>query len=231
MDLQTRTPVISSYGGNASELLATHKVLRNTYMLLSVTLLFSALMAALGMAIQLPYGASMGASLVALGLVWFVLPRTANSEKGIYVVFAITGLLGLGMGPVLNHYLKAVPNGGHVIMMALAGTGLIFGGLSAYVLTTKKDFSFMGGFLMMGLMTLIIVSLGAMVAGMFGMPVTGIQLAISAASMLLFSGLILFDTSRIIHGGETNYIMATISLYLDIYNIFNSLLRLLGNNR
>jgi len=144
------------------------------------------------------------------------------------VVFAITGLLGFGLGPVMNMYLKALPNGGQLIMTALGGTGLIFAALSGYVLTTKKDFSFMGGFLMTGVIALLLCSVGAMVASFFGVAVSGVFLALSAVSMLLFSGLLLYDTSRIINGGETNYIMATIALYLDIYNIFTSLLHLLG---
>lgn len=227
MQIQTRTPVATNGYGEASSLLSTHKVLRNTYMLLAMTLLFSGLTAALSMAINPPRFTGLVSSLVAMALIWFALPRTANSEKGLYVVFAITGLLGFGLGPMLNHYLQ-VPNGSQLIMTALGGTGLIFTALSAYVLTTKKDFSFMGGFLMVGVMVLVVVSLGAVVAGMFGVNISGAFLAISAVSMLLFSGLILFDTSRIIHGGETNYIMATIALYLDVYNIFTSALHLLG---
>lgn len=219
---------VGGYTGSAGSLLATHKVLRNTYMLLSMTLLFSAAMAGVSMAVNAPYGISLVASLVSMGLIWFVLPRTANSEKGLYVVFAITGLLGFGLGPVLNMYLKALPNGGQLIMTALGGTGLIFAALSGYVLTTKKDFSFMGGFLMTGVIALLLCSVGAMVASLFGVAVSGVFLALSAVSMLLFSGLLLYDTSRIINGGETNYIMATIALYLDIYNIFTSLLHLLG---
>ena len=219
---------VGGYTGSAGSLLATHKVLRNTYMLLSMTLLFSAAMAGVSMAVNAPYGLSLVASLVSMGLIWFVLPRTANSEKGLYVVFAITGLLGFGLGPVLSMYLKALPNGGQLIMTALGGTGLIFAALSGYVLTTKKDFSFMGGFLMTGVIVLLLCSLGAMVASFFGVAVSGVFLALSAVSMLLFSGLLLYDTSRIINGGETNYIMATIALYLDIYNIFTSLLHLLG---
>lgn len=219
---------VGGYTGSAGSLLATHKVLRNTYMLLSMTLLFSAAMAGVSMAVNAPYGLSLVASLVSMGLIWFVLPRTANSEKGLYVVFAITGLLGFGLGPVLNMYLKALPNGGQLIMTALGGTGLIFAALSGYVLTTKKDFSFMGGFLMTGVIVLLLCSLGAVVASFFGVAVSGVFLALSAVSMLLFSGLLLYDTSRIINGGETNYIMATIALYLDIYNIFTSLLHLLG---
>lgn len=211
--------------GSAS---SANKVLRNTYLLLSMTLLFSAAMAALSMAIDAPRGLSLLTSLAALGLLWFVLPRTANSEKGLYVVFAVTGLLGFGLGPMLNMYLKALPNGGQLIMTALGGTGLIFASLSAYAVTSKKDFSFMGGFLMTGVLVLLFVSLGAVIASLFGVQLSGLFLAISAASMLIFSALILFDTSRIIHGGETNYIMATIALYLDILNIFTSLLQLLG---
>ena len=224
-------PVPARIGGYAApqgSLLSTHKVLRNTYLLLSMTLLFSAAMAGLSMALNVPYGVSLVASLVSMALIWFVLPRTAESSAGLWVVFAITGLLGFGLGPVLSHYLKVLPNGGQLIMTALGGTGLIFVALSGYVLTTKKDFSFMGGFLMAGVMVLLLCSVGAMVASFFGVAVSGVFLALSAVSMLLFSGLLLYDTSRIIHGGETNYIMATIALYLDIYNIFTSLLHLLG---
>ena len=226
MQLQTRDPVVATYPGTQS-LLATHKVLRNTYMLLAATLLFSAVTAGLAIAIGAPRGAGLICSLAAMGLIWFGLPRTANSEKGIYMVFAITGLLGFGLGPVLSHYLR-FPNGAQLVMTALGGTALIFGSLSAYVLTTKKDFSFMGGFLMTGLIVLVLSSFALVGASFFGLNVSMAFIAISAASMLLFSGLILFDTSRIIHGGETNYIMATIALYLDIINIFTSLLHLLG---
>ena len=143
------------------------------------------------------------------------------------MVFGITGLLGFGLGPMLNHYLK-LPNGGELVMTALGGTALIFGALSAYVLTTKKDFSFMGGFLMTGVIVLLVASLGTVAASFFGVDVSMAFVAISAVSVLLFSGLILYDTSRIINGGETNYIMATIALYLDVYNIFTSVLHLLG---
>jgi len=218
----------SGYTTGAGSLLATHKVLRNTYMLLSMTLLFSAAMAGISMAVNAPYGLSLVASLVSMGLIWFVLPRTADSANGIYVVFAVTGLLGFGLGPVLNMYLKALPNGGQLIMSALGGTGLIFAALSGYVLTTKKDFSFMGGFLMTGVMVLLLCSVGAVIASLFGVAVSGVFLALSAVSMLLFSGMLLYQTSAIINGGETNYIMATIGLYLSIYNIFTSLLHLLG---
>ncbi|MEQ5833869.1 Bax inhibitor-1/YccA family protein [Marinobacter sp. R17] len=203
------------------------KVLRNTYSLLSMTLLFSAIMAGVSMSIGLGQGASLICSLGALALVWLVLPRTANSSAGIAVVFAFTGLLGLGLGPLLNHYL-AMSNGSAIIMQALGGTAIVFMTLSAYVLTTKKDFSFMGGMLMAGLVVVLVAALGSLVAGMFGVDVAAFSLAISAAIVLLMSGFILFDTSRIIHGGETNYIMATTALYLNIYNLFVSLLHILG---
>lgn len=203
------------------------KVLRNTYTLLAMTLLFSAAMAGISMSIGLGQGASLICSLGALALVWLVLPRTANSAAGIGVVFAFTGLLGLGLGPILTHYLQ-MANGGQIVMQALGGTAVVFLGLSAYALTTKKDFSFMRGMLVAGLMVVIVAALGTFVAGMFGVEVTAISLAISAAIVFLMSGFILYDTSRIVNGGETNYIMATTGLYLNIYNLFVSLLHLLG---
>lgn len=201
--------------------ITSHKVLRNTYALLSMTLLFSALMAGVGMAVGMPPVMSMVASLGALALIWLVLPRTENSAAGLVVVFGITGLLGLGLGPMLSQYL-AIPNGGQIVATALGGTGVVFLGLSAYALTTKRDFSFMGGFLFVGMM----VALVAMIANLF-LEIPALSLATSAVIVLLMSGMILFDTSRIIHGGETNYIRATVSLYLDIYNLFVSLLQLL----
>ncbi len=205
----------------------TSKVLRNTYALLAMTLLFSAITAGISMAIGLGHGAGLMMSIGALLLVWFVLPRTANSSAGIFVVFGFTGLLGAALGPILNHYL-AMANGGSIVMQALGGTALVFFSLSAYVLTTRKDFSFMGGFLFTGLMVAIIAMVGVMIAGFFGVQIAGFQLAMSALIVLLMSGFILYDTSRIINGGETNYIMATTALYLDIYNLFTSLLHLLG---
>jgi modulator of FtsH protease len=205
-----------------SSAVSINKVLRNTYMLLSMTLLFSALTAVISMMVQVGPGISLACSFGALALIWLVLPRTANSSAGIGVVFAITGLLGFGLGPILNNYL-ALSNGSEIIATALGGTGVIFLALSGYVLTTRKDFSFMGGFLMVGL---IIVLLAA-VANIFFM-IPALSLAVSGAIILVMSGLILYDTSRIIHGGETNYVLATIGLYLNIYNIFISLLQILG---
>lgn len=199
-----------------------NKVLRQTYTLLAVTLLFSAVTAGISMAIEVPRFVSLICSLGALALVWFVLPRTANSTAGLGVVFGITGLLGFGLGPVLNAYL-GLSNGGQIIMTALGGTGVIFLALSGYALVSRKDFSFMGGFLMVGMLVAILAGLGAFI---FSIP--GLALAVSAMVILLMSGMILWETSNIIHGGETNYIMATVSLYLSIYNLFTSLLQLLG---
>lgn len=205
----------------ASEL-TTNKVLRDTYRLLSMTLIFSAFTAGISYFLNLPHGISLVCTLGAMGLLWFVLPKMANDSRGIMVVFAVTGLLGIGLGPMLNHYL-ATANGTTMVATALGGTGIIFMGLSAYALMTKRDFSFMGGFLMAGFIVVIL----AMVANIFlNMP--ALSIVLSAAIILLMSGFILYDTSRIVNGGETNYIMATVGLYLSIYNIFQSLLMLLG---
>ncbi|HEC28342.1 MAG TPA: Bax inhibitor-1/YccA family protein [Gammaproteobacteria bacterium] len=202
--------------------LATNKVLRNTYMLLSMSLIFSGVMAGVSMAVGISQGMALGSIIGAFVLVWLVLPRFENSTAGIFVVFAFTGLMGLSLGPMLSYYL-AIPNGGNTVMTALGGTGVIFLGLSGYVLTTRKDFSFMGGFLFVGLL----VILGAAILNIF-FSIPAFSLAISSGIILLMSGFILFDTSRIIHGGETNYIRATVSLYLNIHNLFVNLLYILG---
>ena len=201
---------------------ASNKVLKNTYMLLSATLVFSALMAGLSMMMAVPSWMYMVSVIVAMVLGIFVLPRTANSSSGIAVIFLITGLLGFGLGAILTMYL-ALPNGPQVIGTAFGGTGLIFLGLSGYALTSKRDFSFMGGFLFAGIMVVFI----AAIANIF-LAMPALALAVSGAIILLMSGFILFDTSRIINGGETNYIMATYGLYLSIFNIFISLLQILG---
>ena len=207
-------------GRSEASILATNKVLKNTYILLSMTLVFSGIMAFVGMAMNLGHGASLISSIVAIGMLWFVLPRTANSTAGIPVLFAITGLLGLGLAPMLNIYLAVNPS---IVQTALGGTGVIFLGLSGYALTTRKDFSFMGGFLMVGL----VVVLAAAIANIFlQMPVMG--LVVSGAIVMLMSGLILYQTSSIIHGGETNYIMAAASLFLSLLNMFQALMHLLG---
>jgi modulator of FtsH protease len=203
------------------------KVLRNTYTLLAMTLLFSAATAGVSMAMGLSHMVGLMCSIGALLLIWFVLPKTANSSAGIGVVFAFTGLLGLSLGPILSYYL-AMSNGGQIVMQALGGTAAVFFGLSGYVLTTKKDFSFMRGMLVAGLMVVVVAMLGTFVAAMFGVDVTVFSLALSAAIVFLMSGFILYDTSRIVNGGETNYILATTGLYLNIYNLFVSLLHIIG---
>ena len=199
---------------------STNKVLRNTYMLLAMTLVFSAMTAGVSMALGLGQGAALILMLVGFGLL-FVVNRLADSAKGLPAIFAFTGVMGASLGPMLSYYL-AMPGGPALVFQALAGTAVVFFGLSAYALTTRKDFSFMGGFLMVGL----IVVLVAMLANIFlGIP--ALSLTISAAVVMIMSGLILFDTSRIVNGGETNYIRATVSLYLNIYNLFIHLLSLM----
>jgi modulator of FtsH protease len=215
-----------SYSSESSSV-STNKVLRNTYMLLSMTLAFSTVAAAASMAIGLSSGAGLVMSLVAMALIWFVLPRTANSSAGIWVVFAFTGLIGASLGPLLSRYL-ALANGGQIIMQALGGTAIIFAGLSAYVLTSRKDFSFMRGFVAAGMMILLVSVLFMLGASVFGYYFSTFHLVLSAFVVLLMSAAILYQTSEIIHGGETNYILATSSLYLSIVNLFTSLLHLLG---
>jgi modulator of FtsH protease len=201
--------------------LSTNKVLKNTYMLLSMTLVFSAVTAGIAMAMNLGHGTALILSLVGFGLL-FVVHKTADSSKGLIAIFAFTGIMGASIGPMLNYYL-AMPNGPELVMQALGGTAVVFFGLSAYALTTRKDFSYMGGFLMVGLLVAVV----AMIANIF-LNIPALSLTISAAVVMIMSGLILFDTSRIINGGETNYIRATVSLYLSIYNLFIHLLHLLS---
>ena len=205
-----------------ASILATNKVLRNTYMLLSMTLIFSAMTAGLAMVMNLPpFGMIM--TFVGFYGLLFLTTKFSNSALGLLFVFALTGFMGLTLGPILSMYVKAFSNGHELIMMALGGTGLIFMGLSAYALTTRKDFSYLGGFLMVGVLVAFLASIGAVV---FAIP--ALSLAVSAMFILLMSGMILFQTSQIVNGGETNYILATISLYVSIYNLFLSLLQLLG---
>jgi modulator of FtsH protease len=200
--------------------LATNKVLKNTYMLLSMTLVFSAVTAGVSMAMGLGQGMGLILMLVGFGLL-FVVNRMADSSKGLVAIFAFTGVMGAAIGPKLNHYL-AMPGGPALVMQALGGTAVVFFGLSAYALTTRKDFSYMGGFLFVGLLVAVVASIANIFLG-----IPALSLTISAAVVMIMSGLILFDTSRIINGGETNYIRATVSLYLDIYNLFIHLLHLL----
>lgn len=201
-------------------IVSTNKVIRSTYQLLSMTLVFSGVMAYLSIAMQTSHGMGLVATIAGIVMLWFVLPRTANSAAGIPVIFAITGLLGFGIGPMVAYYLAINPN---IVMTALGGTGVIFLGLSGYAMTTRKDFSFMGGFLMVGMFVII----GASLLNIFlGIP--ALSLTVSAGVIMIMSGFILYETSSIIHGGETNYIMATASLFLSILNLFSALLHLLG---
>lgn len=213
---------VSTYARREASLLATNKVLRNTYLLLGMTFLFSAFTAYLSYAT----GAGPMNPLLMIGGVYglmFLTHSLRNSPMGLLSVFAFTGFLGYTLGPVLNMYILHYSNGHQLISTALGGTGLIFFGLSGYALTTRKDFSYMSGFLFVAVMVAIL----AMLANIF-LAIPMINLAISAAFVLISSGLILVQTSEIIHNGETNYISATVSLFVSIYNLFLSLLNLLS---
>ena len=203
-----------------SELVA-NKVLRNTYILLSATLLFSAFVAAMSAVNNWPQPNIILTLVGYFGLL-FLTGMFRNSALGLVFVFALTGFMGLTLGPIISYYLTAVPNGHQLIMTAFGGTGLIFLGLSAYALTTKKNFAFLGGMLFAGILAAFILSIVAVV---FSMPF--LQLAVSGVFILLMSGLILYQTSEIVHGGETNYIMATVTLFVSIYNLFLALLHIL----
>ncbi len=204
-----------------TSVLESNKVLRNTYALLSMTLIFSGLAAGFAVMTNMaPFG-----MLITLGGYFgllFLTTKFSNSAMGLVFVFALTGFMGLTLGPIISMYLS-LPNGGEIVMTAMGGTGIIFLGLSGYALTSRKDFSFLGGFLMVGILVAFLAGIGSI---FFSIP--GLSLAVSAMFILLMSGLILYQTSAIIHGGETNYILATVTLYVSIYNLFLSLLQLLG---
>jgi len=214
-------PATLTASQSQSSTLVTNKVIRNTYLLLSMTLLFSALTAGVSMALNLPHPGLLLTLAGYFGLL-FLTTKFRDSASGLAFVFALTGFMGYTLGPILNAYL-ALPNGGQVVMMAMGATGAIFLGLSGYALTTRKDFSFLGGFLMVGILVAFLAGLGAVFLEM-----PGLSLAVSSMFVLLMAGLILYETSNIIHGGESNYIMATVTLYVAIYNLFTSLLHLLG---
>ena len=199
----------------------TNRVVRNTYMLLSLTLLFSALTAGASMALKVPHPGLIITLVGYFGLL-FLTTKFRNSGLGIVFVFALTGFMGYTLGPILNAYL-GLPNGAQTVMTAMGATAAIFVGLSGYALTTRKDFSFMGGFLMVGILVAFLAGLGAI---FFQIP--ALSLAVSAMFVLLMSGLILYETSNIIRGGETNYVMATVMLFVAIFNLFTSLMQLLG---
>jgi modulator of FtsH protease len=202
--------------------LATNKVLRNTYLLLSATLAFSALTAGLALALGLPHP---GIAITLIGYfgLLFAVHKTANSALGLLFVFLLTGFMGYTLGPIIGYYLQAIPNGHSVVMNAFGITAVAFVGLSAYAIRSGHRFSFMGGFLAVGILTAFIL---ALVAYFFSMPM--LSLAVSGMFVLLMTGLILYQTGEIIHGGETNYILATVTLYVSIFNLFTSLMHLLG---
>jgi len=201
---------------------ATNKLIRNTYTLLSMTLLFSAFTAGISYVFNFPY---LG-PLVTLGGYFgllFLTSHLRNSVWGLVSIFALTGFMGLTLGPLVSAYTQAFSNGTELVLLAMGGTGVIFLSLSAYALITRKDFSFMGGFIMVGILVAFLAGIGALI---FSIP--ALSLAVAAMFILLMSGFILYQTSDMVHGYETNYIMATIALYISIYNLFTSLLHLLG---
>jgi modulator of FtsH protease len=205
----------------AASTLAANKVIRNTYMLLSMTLAFAAVTAGASVALKLPHPGLVITLIGYFGLL-FLTAKLRNSGWALASIFALTGFMGYTLGPIISHYL-AMPNGGQTVMTAMGGTAAIFLGLSAYAITTRKDFNFMGGFLMVGVLVAFLAGLAAI---FFEIP--ALSLTVSAAFVLLSSGLILWETSNIILGGETNYVMATVSLFVSIFNLFTSLLHLLG---
>ncbi len=216
---QMRSPAHTA--GLSTSVLSSNKVIRNTYLLLSMTLLFSAITAGVAMALNLPHPGLIITMVGYFGLL-FLTNKFRNQGLGIACVFALTGFMGYTIGPLLNMYL-GLPNGGQTVMMAFGATAAIFVALSAYALTSRKNFSYMGGFLTAGILVAFLASLGA-----YFFEIQALSLAVSAAFVLLMSGLILYETSEIIHGGETNYVMATVTLFVAIFNLFVSLLQLLG---
>ena len=208
--------------GSLEAVFATNKLIRNTYMLLSMTLLFSAATAGISMATNIPHPGLLITLVTYFGLL-FLIQALKDSVWGIVSVFALTGFMGLTLGPILNMYVSHFANGTELIMTALGGTGAIFVGLSGYALATRKDFSFMGGFLFAGILVAFLAGIGAAI---FALPT--LSLVVSGMFVMLMSGLILYQTSAMIHGGETNYILATVTLYVSIYNLFMSLLHLLA---
>lgn len=205
-----------------TSVLETNRLIRNTYTLLAMTLLFSAGTAGMSMALGLPHPGLIITLIGYFGLL-FLTHRFRNSAWGLVFIFALTGFMGLTLGPIISAYLTMFKNGAQLVMLAMGGTGAIFLGLSGYALTSKRDFSFMRGFLFVGI---LVAFLAGLVAAIFSIP--ALSLAVSAMFVLLMSGLILYQTSELVNGGEDNYIMATITLYVSIYNLFLSLLHLLG---
>jgi modulator of FtsH protease len=200
---------------------SARRVLRNTYLLLSLCLAFSAVTAGATVALGLPHPGIIITLLGYFGLLYLV-NKNRDSGLGVALVFALTGFMGYTLGPIVSHYLH-MPNGGLTVMMALGGTAAIFIALSGYALVSKRDLSFLGGFLTVGILVAFLVSLAAIF-----LHIPALSLTVSAVFVLLMSGMILFETNNIVRGGETNYVMATISLFVTIFNLFTSLLQLLG---
>lgn len=217
MNRQTTTTQVRS-----ESILATNRVLRNTYFLLSLTLLFSALIAGITVHLNLP-APGIIISLVGMFGLLFLTQATARSGLGLISVFLFTGFMGYMLGPMINLYLHAYVNGGQLVMTALGATGVIFLGLSGYAITTRKDFSYLGGFIFVAILVAFMAGIGAM---LFNIPT--LSLFVSGAFALLSSAIILYQTSLIINGGETNYILATVTLYVALFNLFVSLLNILG---
>ncbi|NNE04479.1 MAG: Bax inhibitor-1/YccA family protein [Xanthomonadales bacterium] len=199
-----------------------NSVLRNTYLLLSMTLLFSAAMAGLAIVFNWPYPGPFIVLAGYFGLL-FATAKLRNSGWGLLSVFALTGFMGATLGPIINMYLYAYANGSELVMMAMGGTGVIFLAMSGIALTSKRDFSWMGKFLLVG----ILVAFLAAVGNLF-FQFQPLALAVSSMFVFLMAGLILFQTQQIVRGGETNYIMATVTLFVSLFNLFSSLLHLLG---
>jgi modulator of FtsH protease len=205
----------------------TNKVLKNTYILLSMTLLFSAFSAMVSYMMNIsvinPF-----ITLVLYFLTLYLTSKNKNNASGIFWVFCLTGVLGFTLGPILNIYMNNLSNGTEIVATALMLTGIIFLSLSAYVNFTKKDFSFMGGFVTSGIILAFVASIVLVISSMMGYYFPLMMLGISSIFALLMCGLILFQTSAIINGGEDNYVMATVTLYISIYNLFTSLLHILA---
>jgi modulator of FtsH protease len=204
----------------------TNKMIRNTYMLLAMTMVFSTVTAVISMAINPPFIVYLGSIIVSF-IMLFVINKKQNTAAALPLTFLFTGLMGFGLGPILNSYL-ALPNGGQIVATALGMTAVTFFGLTGYVMSSRRDFSFMGGFLAAGSIVLIVAMLALFILPLFGVDVSGMQLAFSAAVVFLMAGFLLYDTSNIINGTYTNYIMATVGLYLNVYNLFVHLLSLVG---
>ena len=210
-----------AYSGSSTVSAVKNKLIKNTYTLLALTLAFSGLSAGAAMMFNLPHPGILITLVGYFGLL-FLTYKLQNSAWGIASVFALTGFMGMTLGPIISSYL-ALPNGSQIVMTAMGGTAAIFLGLSAYALTTKKDFSFLGGFVMVGILVAFLAGLAA-----FFLEMPGLSLAVSAMFILLMSAFILFQTSALVNGGESNYILATVSLFVSIFNLFTSLLHLLG---